>query len=183
RDCTRAVWLTAPLLSSSVADLADDHFHLAARSADGDLLPAALAEERTTQRRFHAHPRPAGVGLVGTDDLVGAPCPVLLLERDQGPEPHPLGVGLLLGDDDGGGVQATLEKANPSVDLPEAALAVDVFGVLAPVALGGSCADLGCDLRPFHVEKGEELGMHPLRPGAGEVAAGSAGGALVAVLV
>src|SRR6516165_8065794 len=128
RVCTRAVRLTVPL-ASAVPDLADHHLDLAARTADGDLLAAALAEERATQGGLHAHPDPAGINLVRPDDLVCAARPVLVLQGDPGSEPDPLGVGLLFWDDDGRRVQAALEEADPPVDLPEPLLAIDVLGV------------------------------------------------------
>ena len=71
--------------------------HLSAWAPHRHLVAGAFAEQRSAQRRFHAHAGAAGVNLVRPDNLVRTLGPGLVLESYPGAEPHPSGIGLVLG--------------------------------------------------------------------------------------
>src|SRR5690606_26557521 len=104
-------------------------------------------------------------------DPVGGLRTLLILEGDGGAEVDAALIGLLGGGDDGGGVQAPLEEADAAVDLAQALLAVDVPGILRAVALRRGGRHLGGPLGALLVEQAQQLAVHALRTGAGEIAA------------
>src|SRR6185295_11530686 len=174
---------TGPPLRSEVPDLDDGELHLAARAVDDHLVALGLAQERLPHRGVHADPASLGVGLVRAHYLVGGPLAVLVLEGDGGAEEAAFLLGLVGGVDHRGGVQAALEEVDAAVDLAQALLAVDVFGVLGAVPLRGGGGDFGGHLGALGVEEAEELRVEALRAGAGDVALLPAGEVVVGFLL
>ena len=137
-----------------------------------DALAGALLQERPPDGRAPGDVAALHVDLVFAHDAITRGRALLVFDLDEGAEEgrgfvvfHLRGARV----HDGGVVEALGEPLDATVDLAELALAVDVLGVLAAVALGGGVGDVADDGGALAVAEGPELLLQLLRAVAGDV--------------
>src|SRR5688500_614629 len=133
------------------------------RRVDPDLVVTTTAHERAGERRIHAHIAAHRIDLVRPDDAQLALGPLVVDELHPGAEENAVRI-VLRSVDHHDAVQPLAQEPHAPVDLPQLLLAVDVFGVLRPVALRGGFRDRPGDLWPLHAPQVVELRAEP--PGA-----------------
>src|SRR3979490_3170631 len=144
--------------SGRAALVLDAHDHeraAAAGSLNGHFVVEGLAQQRAPEGRVHADVAGCQVELVGTDDTVARVRSIIGLKQHPRPEEHARrGGGGLVADHHA--LEPPAQEAYPAVDFPQAALAVDVFGVLGAIPLGGGggygLADPGALVPPETLE-------------------------------
>src|SRR6516164_10315098 len=133
--CGQGPWTLA-----SVPHAHDRDLDLSVGAPHHHLVPRAALQERTAERRAPGDVAPVEVYLVLSHDPVRRPFAVLVPHLDVCAEKHRVrAIRPRL--DHRRTLEALGQPVDATIDLAELFLPVDVFGVLAPVALSGRIGD------------------------------------------